>query len=430
MFTDTLFNFLKAISFGYGHLRPAFTYTLEFVLILDITLLGLMWALGKGEIITDSLRKILKIGFFMLLIFEFPIIHKAILDTMINAGLTAGGGNMKVHVFTDPSLIISYGLQVVQAVLSSPSKSLVDQFMTAVSLQGIVILLAALILFLCYVIIAAQVVVTLIEFYLLSVVAVFFLPFSLFRHTAFLGEKSIGMIVGYGVKLLVLAFILSVVSPVLMNLELLEPGVVTDYGNVLAAAGTAILILMLTWNVPSVAASFLTGGPSLTAGSMASATMAGAAAGGLSTFAAVKALRTAAAGTVAGTAAAANLSSSVAHAAQMGASAQGGSVVSQAVGAIKGVGGLTGNAVGNVADTIRSSFSEAVASGRAGSGPVQSPSASSGSTPASSGKTGETGAMPPWASTLSNASHVANRVVPPESHPQGQSSTDGSSKDI
>ena len=63
---------------------------------------------------------------------------------------------------------------------------------------------------LCYFLIGIQIFITYLEFYVIATLALILLPFGVNRRTAFLGEKAIGAVLSFGIKLMVLAFIAAV----------------------------------------------------------------------------------------------------------------------------------------------------------------------------------------------------------------------------
>ena len=77
--------------------------------------------------------------------------------------------------------------------------------------------LCYILLMLCFLLMALQVYLAVLEFYLRVTLSTILLPFGIFGPTRFIGEKPIGAIVSSGVKLMVLAFVLSVGEPCLQT---------------------------------------------------------------------------------------------------------------------------------------------------------------------------------------------------------------------
>jgi type IV secretion system protein TrbL len=122
--------------------------------------------------------------------------------------------------------------------------------------------LVYLLIYLTFFILAIQVVVAILEYYLIATLAMVLVPFGVNKYTAFLSEKAFGAVVSHGVKLMVLAFIITVAAPVMAALNLPpNPSLQQAYMCLLAA----MTLTFLSWKAPDVAAGLFAGGPSLSA---------------------------------------------------------------------------------------------------------------------------------------------------------------------
>ena len=414
MLNDILFQFLNSIAAGYGNILPFAESLLYYMIVFEILLLSFMWMLGVGNVAVDAIRKILVIGFFTYLIFNFPQFMKMVIDSMIKAGLVAGGGNFSLSNFLNPSDMVDHGIRISNHILENLPVS--SFFSGKAAVMG----LCALAIVVSFIVIAIQIIKTFIEFYMLSVVGVLLLPFGVFRHTAFLAEKTFGMMVGFAVKLLVLSFIVSLIDPVVSTLDVTDPNKELEWASIVVTMCVAILIAILAWNIPAVAAAMLTGGPSLTAGTAIAGTMAGAmgvAAGGM---AALSAARTAGSAMVGATKAAAGVST----AATMGAAtaATGGAgVVGQAGAALKGAASYAGGAATSKASDIAQGFKDAVKQGRLRGYERTGGTATPGMARHAQPSAPSNGNTPHWAQQIISAGYYARHSLPPEAQPHGSS---------
>lgn len=189
--------------------------------------------------------------------------------------------------FTNPSTIAGYGLQVTAVIFARISSfsgfgaitNLPEVLLAGFSALGIV---------LAFFVMAIQVFITLLEFYLVSMLALILVPFGVFRHTAFLAERAFGMILACGIKLMVLACITSAMLPVLVTLQIPADPAFKDILSLLLAS---LALAMLTWHAPSVAVGMMAGAPSLTASTAAHTAIAAGATVGLTALAGATALR-------------------------------------------------------------------------------------------------------------------------------------------
>jgi type IV secretion system protein TrbL len=129
----------------------------------------------------------------------------------------------------------------------------------------------------CYIIMAINLFLAILEYYLFAGIIGILLPFGLLPSTKFLAEKAIGAVVAAGIKLMVLAFITSAVLPVIVATRFSGPefGLNELWAMLLTIGGVTVLC----WKAPSMASALMAGAPSLGVSDVAGAAMTGAAAG-------------------------------------------------------------------------------------------------------------------------------------------------------
>lgn len=290
--SSTLTNFIGTFSAAWGNILPIINYLIGALLGIEIVLVGLFWALGGGEKLVEVFKKILYLGFWMWIVTSFPSLCDFFVKSLIQAGTTAGGGG--VPSLFNPSAIAGYGLDAT-APLAVRLQNIGFNFVDAI-LIGISYILIVL----CFLIIAWQVFYAVIEYYLMVAVTAVLLPFGFLKPTKFLAEKAVAAIVASGIKLMVLAFILSVVEPTLAGLRFTSTNI--TFNEIFAMLLTAGAIAFLAWNAPGVAAGLLSGSPSLSAGTALQNAFAGSMIAGMGAQTAVSATRSAASGATAGAA--------------------------------------------------------------------------------------------------------------------------------
>jgi len=124
-----------------------------------------------------------------------------------------------------------------------------------------------LVIMAAFLIVAIQVFLAVLEYYLNTVVAGVLVPWALLPQTRFLSEKAIGAVVSAGIKLMVLAFIIAVANPVLASIHF--SGSEIKFNELWAVLLTTGAIAFLAWHAPTVAAGLLAGSLSLGAGAVA-----------------------------------------------------------------------------------------------------------------------------------------------------------------
>lgn len=301
--TQIVDSFDKVFGTGKGALFP-WAMKIGFSLAaIEITFLGLFHALKGGEdnIFVPLIKKILVIGFFIFLVTGVAKngLADVVLKGFIAVGLKAGGSGVNFSMKA-PSGLIEAGFLAADPILDAISK--MDTFNFGDKIMAYVCYIVVLV---AYAVMAFQVLITYIEFGIVSTLGIILLPFGISKHTAFLSEKAIGAIISFGIKLMVLAFIVAVVQPLLLAIPPL--GADPSFKQMLTLAVMVGIIAFIVIQAPGVASAVLSGSPSLSAG-VAAGTAFSAAAGAaapamLATGAATGGL--AAGGMVAGAAAAA-----------------------------------------------------------------------------------------------------------------------------
>jgi type IV secretion system protein TrbL len=385
--TKLLNAFAFVFTGGFAQIMPEALWLLRTLAAMELVIVALWWALTHDDALVAFLAKALWFGAFLYLVTAWPTLTRTVVTSFMQTGLLAGGGGLSVADFTNPSTIAKYGLEVTAVIFARISsfsglgaiKNLPEVLLAGFSALGIV---------LAFFVMAIQVFITLLEFYLVSMLALILVPFGVFRHTAFLAERAFGMILAFGIKLMVLACITSAMLPVLVTLQLPADPAFKDILSLLLAS---LALAMLTWHAPSVAAGMMAGAPSLTASTAANTAIAAGATVGLTALAGATALR----GVGAATRGALTAGTAITTAARLGG----------AQGALQ----LAAGASRETVSRATRGFRQAVASGRiaaerhVGDG------------------TGTPPAAPPRSRSRAGVSpqRLANRVVPPSSPPHG-----------
>lgn len=259
--TYLMTTFVGGFSGGYGGILPIAQRVLFLLAAIEIVFAALWWALRGENFLVPLIQKTMLIGVFAAFLLPGPLnwatLMTSVLKGFVATGQAAGGGAGPINWFSDPSAIIDLAdnltIQIEQEIHALPMLAVGQQI-----LFGFVYLL----IYLTFFILAIQVVVAILEFYLIATLAMALVPFGVNKYTAFLSEKAFGAVVSHGVKLMVLAFIVTVAAPVMAGLNLPpNPTLEQAYMCLLAA----MTLAFLAWKAPDVAAGLFAGGPSLSA---------------------------------------------------------------------------------------------------------------------------------------------------------------------
>ena len=421
-FLDT---FSRYIDSGFGLLQGEVAFLTATLIVIDMTIAGLYWAMshatGQGDdVIAKLLRKVLYVGAFAYIIGNFNWLAGIVFRSFAGLGLTATGSAITMENFLQPGRLAKTGIDAGAPILEQVGEmaGFPEVF---VNLDAITVMfLAWLVVVLCFFVLAIQLFITLIEFKLTTLAGFVLVPFALWNKTSFLAEKVLGNVVSAGIKVLVLAVIVGIGSGLFAQFQVhpAEPSI--DHALVIMLASLTLLALGIFG--PGIATGLVSGAPQLGAGAMA-----GAAVGAAGAAVAVGAAATGVGGAVmagarmapaaaklagSGARAATSTASSARSAFQAGSAAAGGG----AKGAMAGLGNVakTGaQSAGRGAASRASAFGQKMTSSfRAGwNGPTDdgAGAASGGAGASSQASTGEAAAgganaqkqeQPAWAKRL------------------------------
>lgn len=328
-FTDT--NFLdNLLNFFYEHsvtgmiqLQP---HAFELVCVLAIIDICSTWALYDGQMrMSFVINKVMKVGFFLLLIVNWDTINSAILRSFEIAGATASGlSNIGAGDWISPSKILERGFNICGTLFKDfQDTGITDNGGIArlfMNLIAIAITIAS------FFFISLQVLITKIEFCIFSSLGVILLPFGAIRFTSFLFQRVVSGVFSFGVKLMIMYFLLGLFDTLSGTLTSFEENV--SFSSMLKMALSYATLAFLVWKLPNLAASMMNGQPSMEAGDVvrgattAKSTVAGAVGGAVGAAGAVS--------RVAGkTAAGYGFANATIKAAQANIGVQGGSVAGE-----------------------------------------------------------------------------------------------------
>lgn len=271
-FLDT---FSRYIDSGFGLVQGEVAFLTATLIVIDMTLAGLFWAMGhaigQGEdVIAKLLRKVLYVGAFAYIIGNFNMLAGIVFRSFAGLGLTASGSTLSMGSFLQPGRLAKAGIDAGAPILKQIS-DLAGFPEVFVNLAPIVVLFIAwFIVILCFFVLAVQLFVTLIEFKLTTLAGFVLVPFALWNKTAFLAEKVLGNVVSSGIKVLVLAVIVGIGTGLFSEFNIpagSEPSI--DRALVIMLASLSMLALGIFG--PGIATGLVSGGPQLGAGAMAGA---------------------------------------------------------------------------------------------------------------------------------------------------------------
>lgn len=259
--TDILGSFVNGSSEGFSVIKDHAESLFGKLVIIEVVLFGIGVALNRIDFKAEIVAKVLAIGFAQFLLFRYVWLVDGLRDGFVTAGLAAGGDHISTAEFLDPSAYMSSGFEQVFSVLESRFEDDTWHLLSAFSMIGLFNLIVLLIMFFAFVAMGFQIFFAVIEFYIVTSLAIILIPFLIVKSTNFMGFRAINGIISNCIKLMVLAFIASLASPVLQELTFSTDQPTLRESVSLAVGALAIALLM--WRAPAIAMAFIGGSSGL-----------------------------------------------------------------------------------------------------------------------------------------------------------------------
>lgn len=214
---------------------------------IEITVLGLAWALQR-DIGWDKLFfKIIKIGLIFLLIQNYPWILNTILSSFAKlAGIVVKDGSIAEYVF-NPAKIWQYGYNIGINLLKLATISNVYGLVLIQMYLGLGILLV-------FGLLGIQMVIQIIGFYLVSFSALIFLPFGALSPSKSMLDKSVKAVFQAGLRLMVVIIIIGIAVLTWQEFQFtdLETTANFNLNQPLGLFFTTLLFLLLSFYLPKM----------------------------------------------------------------------------------------------------------------------------------------------------------------------------------
>ena len=267
--------FSRYIDSGFGLVQGEVAFLTATLIVIDMTLAGLFWAMGhatgQGEdVIAKLIRKVLYVGAFAYIIGNFNTLAGILFRSFAGLGLTASGSTLSMGNFLQPGRLAKAGIDAAAPILDQ-IREMAGFPEVFINIAPIVVLfLAWLVVIVSFFVLAVQLFVTLIEFKLTTLAGFVLVPFALWNKTAFMAEKVLGNVVSSGIKVLVLAVIVGIGSGLFAEVRI-PPGSEPSIDQALVIMLASLSLLALGIFGPGIATGLVSGGPQLGAGAMAGA---------------------------------------------------------------------------------------------------------------------------------------------------------------
>jgi type IV secretion system protein TrbL len=240
-------------------LLPIAQATFGLLATLEVATAAILWLQSRkraDEMLHGFIRKILVLGLFYAFLTQFPLWVPRIVQ-----GFQAAGQTASQAASLSPGTLLQAGIDLaVKLAMAGDSLGLAIfgpfQILTPIAM------LIVLVAFVC---IAAQLVMVLVESYIVVTGGVLFLGFAAFRGSAPLADRYIAYAVSVGVRLFLLYLMTGVglTQVSAWTMELNQSGLgMSDFKAIFDVLGGSLVFALLVWRIPTEVARSLTQGVS------------------------------------------------------------------------------------------------------------------------------------------------------------------------
>jgi type IV secretion system protein TrbL len=250
---DIVRDYESVTAAWFAALVPIATALFWTLVAIELVWSAIWWVVDREDglgVIAALLRKVVAIGFFYALLLNGSTWIRAVIQGFSFAGRSASG-------ITDlsPTGVFDQGLALANTVLNAvEGLGILDGFF-----PSLVAALTALVVVLSFAIIAAQLLVALVESFIVIGAGILFVGFAGARWTKFFTERYLSYVASVGVKLFVLYLIMGVGMGIAARwVPVLERGGFSPIPFFYVMGGS-LVFLFLTWHIPSVASAMMAG---------------------------------------------------------------------------------------------------------------------------------------------------------------------------
>jgi type IV secretion system protein TrbL len=226
---------------------------------IDVVCFGLLVLFDIEPPVKGGLRKLLGLSAWAFVVQHFGTLATALVDSLAQAGLVAAGQpGASARALLNPSAILDMGFKATEPLTRAFASA---SLLTEVRSIGIVALTYLLIMA-AYIVLALNVLITIVEYYIALAITGVLVPFGVFGPTRWIAMKPLSYFLSCGLKLMVLSFLMVISRDVLARVYFAsdEPTLREMWIGSCCALGIA----MLAWFAPQrLAAGIMAGSASL-----------------------------------------------------------------------------------------------------------------------------------------------------------------------
>ena len=214
---------------------------------IEIAFFGILWALKQQEMLAAFLLKIVKLGFIFFIISHYQYILSALVNGFAGIGIENSSPHIATYIF-NPDKLWSFGFDSSISLLQLA----VQYGTTNFGITSIYLILGFGILFM-FALIASQVIILVLSFYILSLLALLLLPFGSFSMTQNLSYQALRGILQAGARIFALILVLGIGIGIWSSMHIGAFSQTSTLDKPLGLFFSTLLITLLSFFMPMYA---------------------------------------------------------------------------------------------------------------------------------------------------------------------------------
>lgn len=242
-----------------NNLTPTVKSMLYIFLMLDLTLSMLFNEDDGMGIFITLMKKILLYGFFIWIITKYGYIIKTVLEGFIQLGNLASIGVASKSLETSPGIVFSLIMSKITPIFLAVSAGALAMDLALIESLPITLFLLGSSLGIVAGLIALEIVIIFIKFYLTTALAFILMPFGVFSKTREVATKGLHSLLSQGVEIMVAVIIINFFNRYIENFLMLDS---IDDKNPIGLINNLVIVIfffLLITRIPIIVSTLLTG---------------------------------------------------------------------------------------------------------------------------------------------------------------------------
>ncbi|MGL5901863.1 MAG: type IV secretion system protein [Cetobacterium sp.] len=242
-----------------NNLTPTVKSMLYIFLMLDLTLSMLFNEDDGLGIFITLVKKVLLYGFFIWVVSQYSYIIKTVLDGFIQLGNLASIGVASKSLESSPGLVFSLVMSKITPIFLSVSAGALAMDLALIESLPVTLFLLGSSLGIVAGLIALEIIIIFIKFYLTTALAFVLMPFGVFSKTREIATKGLHSLLSQGVEIMVAVIIINFFNRYIENFLILES---IDGKSPIGLINNLVVVIfffLLITRIPVIVSTLLTG---------------------------------------------------------------------------------------------------------------------------------------------------------------------------